>query len=433
MTRALVVIALALATAPAAHALVAGDVCTVKSVLPVRVESGSTNVATTFDDGTEVRVLYVDDTGRARITNGAVRGVVVTHELEAACAGTLRLCRAKGGFSLFERNRSDSRSWPVTSGALFSVLRAGKVWAHLRAGEQEGFATVADVDDHCSADLESATTTTTEPAAADDPGASPVEVVDRGDGPGILVLPFLLDEGAPAPAADRLATTFDEHLRTYRPDVGHLPLLGSRTVAWKEHVDGAVKRARAAGLAYALLAKVGPDASKAGGFVVSIVVVDVASGKTMKAVRARPTALDDDTWTEPALASLLPAVAAAPGGRLPTNHPATTATTEAPPATPTTTVATTGETWGTPWFANPWGYLALGAAIGTGVGAGYVGQAALEENDAANATPFLDEQRAERRASALRQAVTADALAATSAVAAVTTVVVFAARVGIGE
>ena len=436
MIRFTVVVAL-LALAPAARALVGGEGCTLKATLPVTVQSGGTNVATTFDAGTDIRVLYVEDSGgHGRISNGAVRGVVAMRELEAACAGSLRLCRATSAFSLFERNRSDSRSWPVAPGTSVSVLRAGKVWAHLLVDEQEGFATVADVNGRCSADEGGAPPEPTERARTDDTGAAPVEDVERGDGPGILVLPFVLDEGAPAPAADRLAATFDERLRTYRPDVGHLPLLGSRTVAWKEHVDGAVKRARATGFAYALLGRVAPDAAApppGSGLVVSIALVDVASGKTLKGVRARPKALEDDTWSEPALASLLPALAPAPGSRVPSAHAAPATATESPPTTTAPTVATTGEGWSTPWFANPWGYLALGVAIGSGVGAWYLGQEALDTNDAANATPTIDIERGERRATALRQAITADALTATSAVSVLATVAIFSARVGIGE
>jgi hypothetical protein len=436
MNRSLVVVVTMLAMAPGAHALVAGDACSLKATLPVIVQSGGTNVPTTFDAGTDVRLLYVEDSGgRGRISNGAVRGVVTMRELEAACAGTLRLCRATSAFSLFERNRSDSRSWPVSPGTAVSVLRAGKVWAHLLVAEKEGFATVVDVNGRCSADDGGATEPSERPHA-DDASGAPVEDVERGEGPGILVLPFVLDDGAPVPVADRLAATFDEHLRTYRPDVGHLPLLGSRTVAWKDHVDGAIKRARAVGLAYALLARVSPEpAGKAdgGGLVVSIAVIDVASGKTLKGVRAHPTSLDDDSWSDPALASLLPAIAPAPGGRLPSVHPTTATTTTEPASSTTPKVATTGEGWSAPWFANPWGYLALGAAIGSGVGAWYVGQAALEANAAANATPSIDDKRAERRADALQQAVIADGLTATSALSGIAAVAIFAARVGIGE
>jgi hypothetical protein len=444
MIRCIFGVVVALAWSGAGHALDAGDACTLKATLPVVIQSSGANVPTTFDVETEVRVLYVDVSGRSRVTNGAVRGVVVTRELEAACAGTLRLCRAKGAFSVFERNRSDSRSWSVPVGAAFSVLRAGKVWAHLMVDQQEGFAPAPEVEARCGAEGDGASSQAPSERPSEDANATPVEVVDRGDGPGILVLPFLLDDGAPAAAADKLAARFDERLRIYRPDVGHLPLLGSRTAPWKDHVDGAVKRARAAGLAYALVGRVGPDGgtggvggAKAGGaFVVMIAVVDASNGKTVKGVRARPMAVDDDGWIDPALAGLLAAVPAAPEGRQPSvRPPSSTSTTATPTATATSSppTPTTGESWGTPWFANPWGYLTLAVSVGTGVGAGYLGQGALDANAAANATPLLDERRGERRAAALQQAVTADALAATSAVAGVATVVIFAARVGIGE
>ncbi|MBM4279487.1 MAG: hypothetical protein FJ137_01560 [Deltaproteobacteria bacterium] len=424
----LVAIALvAVATVPA-RALVGGEACTLQSPLPVTVERGRSRMDTSFERGTEVSVVYVGEDGRAQISNGDLKGMVMLREVEAACAGTLRSCTAKAPFSLYERNRSDSTSWPVTPGTAVSVLRTGKVWAHLVVRGREGFALVSGLDSRCASGGEAGDDAAS--PVADDPRGPPVEEVDRGDGPGILLLPFVADEGSPAARADQLFAAFAEHLAYYRPDVGQLPLLGSRTVVWKEHIDSAVRRARASGHAYALLGRLG---SEGGVAVVSIALVDVATGRTVKGVRARPKAVGDDDWSDPALAALLPSIPPAPGSRLPTTR-SVTATAPADTAAPApAAIATTGEDWLRPWFANPWGYVALAAGAAAGVGSGLMGQQALATNAEANATAVTDEARGLERRRALEQAIVADGLAVVAGVASVAAVVVFAGRVGLGE
>jgi hypothetical protein len=430
--RALGIVVL-LGAAPPVRALAVGEACTLKAPLPVTVQQSRATFDTTFDAGSEVSVLYVGDNGRARVSNGDLKGVVLTKELEAACAGTLRLCTATGAFSLYERNRSDSTSWPVVAGMNVSILRSGKVWAHLIVSDREGFSPVTDVEARCSVRVrQRGDGSTAAPGAEKDTESRgpPVEDVERGDGPGVLVLPFALEEGVPAARADQLAAGFYERLAYFRPDVGQVPSLGSRVIGWKDHVDGATRRARATGHAYALVGRV---ARENGEDVVSLAVIDAASGRTLKGVRARPRADGDDDWSEPALASLLPPLAAAPGSRLPRPRETTATPSSSTTAAPTNAVATTGADWGAPWFANPWGYVALGVGLAAGGGAAYLSQQALATNDAANRRSVFDEARATDRRRALEQAVAADGLTVLAATAGVTSLVLFIGRIGIRE
>ena len=131
MRRLLVVIAFSAAFSglPAA-AMDKGDVCTLKAPLLVTINRPEGKVETTLDPGTDVEVVVVGDEGRTRVTTGDAKGAVATRDLEAACAGTLQLCRLSKELMLFEKNSSDSRSWKINPGAALSVLRTGKVWAH---------------------------------------------------------------------------------------------------------------------------------------------------------------------------------------------------------------------------------------------------------------------------------------------------------------
>jgi TolB-like protein len=421
-----------LGVAPAASALHVGESCVLKSPLPVTFEQGRNHMDALLEPGTEVSVVYVGDNGRSRISNGALRGVVVTREFDAACAGTLRLCTATAPLTLYERNRSDSPSTTIVRRSMFSILRAGKVWAHLSTADREGFALVTDAEARCGrrADDDNSPDGSKSARQANESRGPVVEDVDRGDGPGVLVLPFVIDEGAPAARADQLAAGFFEHLAYYRPDVGRLPLLGSRSVSWKEHVETAVRRARATGHAYALLGRLSLEGSQA---VVSLAVIDVESGKTLKGVRARPKSDGADDWSEPALAALLPVLKPAPGSRQPRARGAQTTSGDGNATPNAPRFASSGEGWGSPWFLNPWGYAAFGVGVASGVGAYLIGQQALDTNALANTLAATDESRGERRREALQQAVLADSLTVAAAAAGVTGVVVFVGRVGLGE
>jgi hypothetical protein len=421
-----------LVAAVPARALDVGQSCTLKAPLPASVTTGRGTAESMLDRGAEVSVVFVGAEGRSRVSTNGMSAVVASSDLDAACAGTLRLCRASSLFLLYEHNRSDSIASSVPPGTPVSILRAGKVWAHMRAGAVQGYATVADIGAHCRSDDASALN------EADSTGPA-TEIVERGEGPGVLFMPFLLEGGAAAGVADSLGEGLFERLSYYRPDVGRLAPTAERTGAWKQYLTHASERARAAGLAFALVGRVGPDdaagAAKDAGLVVSVALVDSATGRTVKGVRARPGAGDvAHAWTEPVLLALVPLLPAAPGSRLPVDRSVTparpTPAADAGPG-PTTTVRTTGETWHTPWFANPWGWLTLGGAVAAGVGAGVVGNGVVTLNDAANATAPIDPQRQALRSQAWQQALVADALTGTAVVVGVGALVVFAAGVGV--
>ncbi len=427
-----------------AQAMDKGDVCTLKAALLVTINTPDGKIETALDPGTDVELVVVGDEGRSRINTGDAKASVATRDLEAACAGTLQLCRLKDELLLFEKNRSDSRSWKIKRGAPVSVLRSGKVWAHLRVDDLEGFAKADDLKTRCPLDAGGRIKDDAEPIT---------DEVERGEGPGVLFLPLLLEGAAPAGVADQLAEGFFERLTVYRPDAGRLASEGDRSstgaAAWKKHVADSAARARRAGLAYVVVGKVGieaatvaPGGAAAGGggganLVVSVAVVDSQNGLTLKAVRTRPlTAANKpvEGWADQLLASLLPPLRAAPGGRLPappkTGTKPTSTTTPEQPLTVREASATPAAA---PWFANPWGYVTLGGAVAAGVGSGVVGALANTDNTAANDTPPVDDQRSALRSQALGKAVASDALAVTAAVATVATVVVFAGRVGMAE
>ena len=423
----LVLVVVALSSLPAA-ALEKGDVCTLKAPLLVTINRPEGKVETTLDPGTDVEVVVVGDEGRTRVSTGDAKGAVATRDLEAACAGTLQLCRLTKDLFVFEKNRSDSRSWKIKQGAPLSVLRTGKVWAHVRVDDLEGFAKADELLPRCPLVGNSGVVKETgEPA--------PTEEVERGEGPGVLLLPLLLEGAAPAGTADVLAETFFDRLAYYRPDAARLPMEGARQLNWKKHLQDSAARAKNAGLGYVVVGKLAVESvGDKGVLVVSLALVDTGSGATVKAVRARPTLDPDDPWAETMLGVLLPLMRTAPGARqpeLPKPKRGTQGAVDGP-ALPVRTVANATPP-PSPWFANPWGYVALGTAAAAGVGSGVVGALANADNTAANDTPPVNDERSALREQALVKSITSDSLAVVAGVAAVTTIVVFASRAGMAE
>jgi len=430
--RAIIIVALVGAAASPAGAVERGDTCTLKAVLPFTVnQRGAGRIETVLDVGTEVTVVAVGDEGRLRVTTGDATGSVATRDFEAACAGTLQSCSLTSAVVLYARTRSDSQSWRLKEGATLSVLRAGSVWAHVRIDDLEGYVKAPELKAACK---------TSSGSVADTAEPAITEEVLRGDGPGVLFLTPLLEGAAPVGDVDLAAAHFFERLAIYRPDAATLPLNGSRTATtWKSHMEASAARARGAGFAYVLVSKGSIEAQPNGSAVlaISMVLIDAKTGAALKGVRVRPTSAVDDLWAEQALATLLPFVAGAPGSRVPLTRLEGTGPKELAPresakkqvdqrvATAIPDVA--------PWFANPWGYVALGAAVAAGAGSGIVGNFALQENDAANATSPLDPLRGERRERALQLGVTGDALAGVAVVSAVTSLIVFAARAGMDD
>jgi hypothetical protein len=431
-------LAVALFAAPAAWAFERGDVCTLKAPIAMTINDRTGRVETTLDAGTDVEVVAVGDEGLLRISNGDTKGSVATRDLEAACAGTLQMCRLNAELIVYERNTSESRNWKIKRGAPVNVLRTGKVWAHVRIESLEAYAKADELNGRCPLERGGSLL-----AAGEEPVT---EEVERGEGPGVLLLPFLVEGAAPLGVADTLSDTFFERLDFYRPDAARLGDDGDRKLesgGWKKHVNARAARARGASLSYVVVAKLAVDPAPAASptaatLVLSLAIIDAKTGATVKGVRAKPTLKPEDTWADTMLGVLLPLMRQAPGARmpappkLPATQPTSTTTTPTTTTAPSPTMANaTPAAW--PWFGNPWGYVALGGAVAAGVGSGVTGALANADNDAANAAAAVSDDRQALRSQALVKAVASDSLAVVAAVAAVTSVVVFAGRVGLAE
>lgn len=304
-----------------ASALSRGESCVLQAPLPMVVTQRQGRVEVTIDKGVEVTVVAPGDEGRTGVSTGDAAGTVATRDLEAACAGTLQSCRLTAPVTMFEQTRSDSKAWRLKPGATVSVLRTGKVWTHLRLADLEGFARQDELKPACEFVV---------------PEAGEVEVtveVERGDGPGVLLLPFLLEKNAPAGEADAVADLFFERLAIYRPDAARLPLSTTRdAVKWKAHTEAAAVAARSAGLTYAIIGQASVDAS--GGkpaLVLNLAVVDARAKKILKGIKVRPTLKPEDLWMENALAVLLPYLSAAPGAKAPPTLKGQSTSTPTPP------------------------------------------------------------------------------------------------------
>lgn len=421
-----------------ASAIERGDSCNIKAPLKITMNGAAGVVETTLESGSEVDVVSVGDGGRSLVRSGSLKGSVVTVDLESACSGALRACTLSSEVMMFEKNRSDSRSWRLKPGALVSVLKKGKTWAAVRVEDLQGFVKSDAISGACKASRGG------DDGGGDGEGEGAVtEAVERGDGPGVLLLPFHVEGVAPIGDADGLGEDLFARLLHYRPDAGRLGADGSRDKPWKDQVADAARRARGAETAFALIGRMALEPRQPGvartddyeKYLLQLAVVDAKSGKVLKGVRVHPTLRPGDTWAELALAALLPSLPAAPGSKLPTS--------KGKPGLEVAPVQSGGgkKTQGpspslapleeTPWFANGWGYTSLGVAALASAGAGVVGRIALDENEAANATAETDPARSQRRTTALAEAVAADALTVVAASAAVTGLVVFATRAGL--
>ncbi len=404
-----------------------GDTCTLKAPLPMVVRRPEGRIETTVDQGAEIVVQAVGDEGRVRISTGDASGSVSVRDLEAACAGTLQLCRLTDTITMYAKTRSDSQAWKLKPGATVSVLRSGKQWSHIRVDDLEGFVNAGDVKRACRGVSGAAVSDTAEPEL--------IEEVDRGEGPGVLFLPFQLQAGAPQGQVDAVADLFFERLAIYRPDVARLPEPERIAGKWKAYVTRASARASAAGMSYAVIGQAAIETVEGKPVVVvSMAAVDARAGNIMKGIRVK-TSLDlNDPWPENTLAVLLPYLASAPGAKAPPPPPTPKDNTnQTPTTTPTKTTTPTTSTEPPGWYANPWGYVAVGGAVAVGVGAGLLGSLSMQENTAANGLSPLDDERGLRRSQALQFGIGSDVFTGTAIVVGVTGVVVFATRAGLDD
>lgn len=432
--RLLLLPALALSLAAPAMAVETGDTCKVRSTLAITMKGAAGTINATIDPGTTLQVLLVGDQGYSRVRAGEMVGSVSTLDLESACAGALRMCKLATPVQMFEENRSDSKSWLLKEGAALSVLKRGKTWAAVRIEDLTGFVKTEDIQRSCV------------PMSASDPGSPDgarepsVEAVERGEGPGVLLMPFHLEGVAPAGAADAFLDALFDRTAYFRPDAGRVPLEGTRDQPWKKQVETAAKRARGAEMAFAIAGRLSVEAPSKEDplterYLLQLAVIDAKTGKVLKGARVRPTLQTGDDWADRVLAALLPSLPAAPGARLP---PPPTQKTELlpapgeppPPTAPPPAAAPGGERH---WYGNAWGYLALGAAAAMGAGAGVTGFFALGANDDAMARVQTDAARPEQQNTALALAITSDALTVSAAATALTGVILLPTGAGLPE
>jgi hypothetical protein len=403
-----------------------GESCTLQSPLPMVVNRPQGRIEATLDRGVVVSVLVVGDEGRSRVTTGDAAGSVATLDLESACAGTLQICRLESPVMLYAKTRSDSQAWRLKPGATVSVLRSGKTWAHLRVDDLEGFSKSDEVKAACRGADGGTVEDTVDTEITED--------VERGEGPGILFLPLLLEGTAPAGPTAEVGDVLFERLAAYRPDAARLPqTTGLAAGKWKADVDNASARARSAGFAYVVVGKVGVETVDGKvTLMLSTAIVDAKAKTILKAARVRPTTRPQDPWPEQLLATLLSVVDDAPGGRIPTAPQVITGEKAPLSASPPASLAAALPERA-PWYANPWGYAVAGLSTGMGAAAGVAAWMSLQENAAADDTSSLDAGRGDHRARALALGITSDALAAAAIVTGVVTIVVFATRAGLDD
>lgn len=435
MTRLAASMVALLAFAAPSMAVESGDTCKVRAQLKITMKGAAGTIDATIDRGTLVEVLSVGDQGFARVRAGEMVGSVSTLDLESACTGALRTCKLKAPVLMYEENRSDSKSYRLKEGASLSILKRGKTWAAVRIEDLSGFVKTDDVAKSCVADDDGGDT-----KGGGDQGAG-IEAVDRGEGPGLLVLPFHVEGAAPIGPADALLDVLFDRTLYFRPDTGRVGVDGPRGLAWTAQVEAAAKRARGAEMAFALVGRLAleppsKDDPLTERYLLQIALVDAKTGKVLKGARVRPTLRPEDDWPDRLLAALLPVLPAAPDTRpppTPGQKTELTPDTRPMPATPAPVPAPAPSDQGPAWYGNGWGYAALGTAAAVGAGAGVTGYLALTQNDAANARVQTDPERPNQRNQALALAITADALSVTAIAAAVTGVVVFATGFGLPE
>ncbi len=299
-------LATSLLALPSSSALRPGDRCTLNAPISVVMNSAGGRVELTLEKGVAV---VVEESGEVRtvVSAGTTSGTVPTSELAQACAAPAVKCKLRASLTMYEQTRSDSKAWHLKPGSVVAVVRSGKVWSQLQVAELEGFSLQEDVKSVCVAIVE-----------------RPVEVeevapVERGDGPGVIYIPFLIDGSIPVGEVDAAGELFFDRLSVYRPDAARLPAPSSRAaVKWKTHTDAAAATARGAGVAYAIIGQASRDPE--GGrtaLIINLVVVDAHTKKVLKGIKIRPTKKPTDPWLDNALAVLLPHVASAPGARPP--------------------------------------------------------------------------------------------------------------------
>ncbi len=407
-----------------------GDACTLEAPLRVRIAQAAGTLEVTLEPGARVEIVAVNsgDSGFARVLSGDVRGDVSTAEFTSACRGALRTCQLVAPVTMYEENRSDSKAWRIKSGANLSVLKQGRTWGAVRVGDLSGFVKTEELEPACTRAASDANLNGDESEAA---GADPVE---RGDGPGVLFLPFAIEGAVPVGTADALLQLLSDRGAYYRPDAALLAdprdVRRARRDSWQEQIAGAAKRASIADTEFAIIGRLAlepnADRSLRSRLLLQLAAIEASTGAVVKAIRIRPTTKPEDTWPEKALAALLPLLPIAPGSKIPaaaqTSETLITVldaprTREAPRETSS-------------WLANPWGWLTLAAGAALASGSGVVCVAALEDNTRANGTPAADPAQIALRNSALAQAITADALGIAAAGALITSAVVFATRAG---
>lgn len=301
-----------------------GDRCKIKAPLPMLLRGPNGSVEATVEQGTVVELLSDGDGGRAVLRAEDMLGTVSMLDFESACRGTFEQCSAQTAMVIYEEKRRDSPSRKVRAGTVINILERGKAWTTVRHVDEMGYVTNAVLAEQCSKGP-AVTSDEDDPTPNDAEGevADITEDIPRGDGPGVLFLPFHAEGSATLRDADVYGETLYARLSYYRPDAGHASDVGrKRRISMTDMVAEAAKRAKNAEMAYAVIGRLdmaaAPDApagSSPDRAVVQVALVDAQSGKVMKAVKARPADKRENKWAELLLYNMLPFLAPAPGAR----------------------------------------------------------------------------------------------------------------------
>jgi hypothetical protein len=248
--------------------------CVLRAPMPVHIHTKHGDVEAAWPVGTEVTSI---GTGAlVRVRAGATTGTAQRATLAAACEGQLRTCQSRAPVSMYAEARSDSTAQELPMGTQLHIRRSGKLWAEVgtqRSGE--GFVLVGALRG-CAA----------EPgvAVANNDSTDVVESVERGEGPGIWVVPLRGDARIPAGIVDGLGGQLWDVFGRARPDAVRAASEGED--AAKTQLSALLLQAQQKQLAYVLGGRAVLAAD--GQINLEVSVYDVKARKQLKGVRVVP-------------------------------------------------------------------------------------------------------------------------------------------------
>lgn len=282
---ALVVAAL---LAPSARAeLTEGDQCRLSRPLLVKMRDAS-GVQTELARGT---LIAIEKPGRffTRVRAGSVAALAPRSPLEAACRKAQERCRVEEPLKMAADPKAggEPRVFRVKAGAEVTVVERGERRARVLVDGVGGQVNARFLRERCRV-------LTDEPDAS--PHGSPA-TLPRGAR--VLVVPFSVGPGARGVDArafeDALASALAKRRGDVLAPVEPRPGLKERRVEADAHVRAAWDSARALGAPYVLTGHVAEEQQRS---TVSVTLLDVASGRSLKRVRAHPTGSPEDPWAD---------------------------------------------------------------------------------------------------------------------------------------